>query len=125
VRLLTDTHTLVWALTGDASLSSAARSALEDSEVLVSVANLWELLLKRSRPGALLADPLPWWDKYVTRSGIQVLGIRQSHVFALGRLPELHKDPFDRILLAQAQVERLTLVSKDASLAGYGLPVLW
>jgi PIN domain nuclease of toxin-antitoxin system len=98
---------------------------MASSSVTASVANLWELLLKVSKPGALVADPVPWWTKYVTRSGIPALAIRTAHIRALAALPELHKDPFDRILVAQAIAEGMTLVSKDRFLAGYGAPVIW
>ena len=125
MKVLTDTHTLVWALTDSAQLGPEARQLLGESEVLASVANLWELLLKKDRTTALLTDPLPWWDKYVVRAGIQTLGIRLSHVIALGQLPELHRDPFDRILIAQSMVEKATLVSKDTKLRQYGIAVAW
>ncbi len=90
-----------------------------------SVANLWELLLKQGRKDALLVDPLPWWDKYVIRAGIQTLGIRLNHVMALGQLPEIHRDPFDRILIAQSIVEKVPLVSKDTHFGDYGVTVIW
>ncbi|MBS1824745.1 MAG: type II toxin-antitoxin system VapC family toxin [Acidobacteria bacterium] len=125
MRVITDTHALVWALASPKMLSRAARKVLTDSEVVASVANLWELLLKKSRPGALLTDPLPWWDKYVIRSGVAVLPIRSAHVMRLGKLPDVHNDPFDRILLAQAAAEGLALVSKDSKLSAYGIPLIW
>ena len=74
---------------------------------------------------ALVGDPIPWWEKYVVRSAIPALSIRISHIRALAGLPELHKDPFDRLLVAQSLVEGLTLVSKDETLARYGVPVIW
>ena len=92
---------------------------------MASVANLWELLLKTRKKDALLTDPLAWWGKYVLATRIPTLGIRTGHVMALGRLPEIHKDPFDRILVAQAMVEKLPLVSKDSHLAAYGIPMIW
>jgi len=125
MRVLTDTHTLVWAISDPESLSAAAHKALATATVAASAANFWELVLKASKPGALVADPLPWWTKYVTRSGIPALAIRTPHVRALASLPELHKDPFDRILVAQAIAEGMTLVSKDPILTGYGAPVIW
>ena len=125
MKVLTDTHTLVWGLSDTAKLSSEARDVLSESEVFASVANLWELLLKKGKKDALLADPLPWWDKYVVRTGIPTLGIRQSHVMAIGQLPNIHKDPFDRILIAQAMVEKAVLISKDSGLAAYGVSVVW
>ena len=125
MRVLTDTHTLVWALTNPEALGRAAHEALARSPFTASVANLWELVLKTRKPGSLVADPLPWWEKYVVRSGIGVLAIRTRHIVSLAALPDLHKDPFDRILVAQALAEGLTLVSRDAILARYGAPVIW
>ena len=125
MKILTDTHTLVWALSDPEALGSAARDALATFPFTASVANLWELTLKARKPGALVADPLLWWDKYVVRQGIRALAIRTPHIRALAGLPDLHKDPFDRILVAQALSEQLTLASKDAILARYGVPLVW
>lgn len=124
MKILTDTHTLVWALSRPEQLGEGARTALGRSTFTASAANLWELLLKARKPGALVSDPLPWWDKYVQRQ-IPTLAIRTSHIRRLANLPELHKDPFDRILVAQALEEGLTLASKDALLVQYGVPVVW
>lgn len=125
VKVLTDTHTLVWALSDPEALGSEARATLAAYPFTASVANLWELLLKIRKPGALVADPLRWWEKYVLRTGIPTLLIRVGHVMALGRLPEIHKDPFDRILVAQSIAERFPLVSKDVHLAEYGISLIW
>ena len=125
MKVLTDTHTLVWALSNPEMLGPSAHAALEKSPFTASVANLWELVLKMSKPGALVADPLPWWEKYVVGPRIPALPIRIAHIRALARLPDLHKDPFDRILVAQTLAEGLTLASKDATLARYGVPVVW
>ncbi|HME06501.1 MAG TPA: type II toxin-antitoxin system VapC family toxin [Bryobacteraceae bacterium] len=125
MKVLTDTHTLVWAISNPDVLGAEARVALGGSPFTASVANFWELVLKSSKPGALIGDPVPWWTKYVTQPGIPALAIRTTHIHALAALPELHKDPFDRILVAQAIAEGLTLVSKDAVLARYGVPVIW
>jgi PIN domain nuclease of toxin-antitoxin system len=125
LKVLTDTHTLVWALSEPEALGVQARVALTESPFTASVANLWELILKSRKPGALVADPLPWWEKYVVRSRIPALAIRTAHIRALAGLPEFHKDPFDRILVAQALAEGLTLATKDAVLARYGVPVVW
>ena len=124
-KVLVDTHTLVWALSDSSRLSEVARAAVTSSEVVVSVAILWELLLKKGKTDCLLADPLPWWNRYVIRSGIPVLSIRNTHVATLDALPEIHKDPFDRILLAQAIVEKTPFVTKDSSLAAYGVRLIW
>jgi PIN domain nuclease of toxin-antitoxin system len=89
------------------------------------VVNLWELVLNSRRPGALLADPLPWWEKYVIRVQIPALAIRAAHIRVLAGLPDYHKDPFDRILVAQALAESCTLATRDAMLARYGVPLVW
>lgn len=125
MRFLTDTHTLVWALSTPDSLGAGARAALAEFPFTASVANLWELVLKARKPGALVADPLPWWEKYVIGRRIPALAIRAAHIRRLAGLPDLHKDPFDRILVAQALAERLTLLTKDGLLARYGVPVVW
>ncbi len=125
IKILTDTHTLVWALSSPEILGAGARAALAGSWFTASAANLWELLLKSRKPGALIADPIPWWEKYVTGPRIPTLAIRTAHIRALANLPELHKDPFDRILVAQALAENLTLATKEAALARYGAPVVW
>lgn len=125
MKVLLDTHSLVWALSAPESLSSKARRILADSEVVASVANLWELLLKAPKKDALLTDPLAWWERHVSPNAIAILSIRVSHVAALGRLPEIHRDPFDRILIAQALVENLPLVSKDVRLSEYKVHILW
>ena len=125
MKVLTDTHTLVWALSEPEALGAKARAGLAESPFTASVANLWELVLKARKPGALIADPLPWWEKYVVGARIPALAIRTAHIRALSGMPELHKDPFDRILVAQAIAEDLVLATKDATLARYGVAVVW
>ena len=104
---------------------TAAHAALAGSPFTSSMANLWELVLNSHKPGALVGGPLPWWEKYVRGPRIPTLVIRTRHMRKLAGLPDLHKDPFDRILVAQALAEGLTLITKDASLARYGVPVVW
>ena len=125
MTVLTDTHTLVWALSAPELLGIGVRKALTQYPFTASVANLWELILKSGKPGALLAEPVGWWAKYVERLQIPVLAIRSSHVLAMSALPDLHRDPFDRILLGQAIEEGLTLATKDNQLARYGVATVW
>ena len=124
MRALADTHTLVWALTEPDKLGRHARRAL-DGGVVASVAILWELCIKARRPGALLEDPVSWWKEMVSGMGIPVLGIGEDHVFALASLEAIHKDPFDRIMVAQAMVEKLPLVTRDGHLSQYGIETIW
>ena len=125
MKVLTDTHTLIWALADPDALGPEARKALAGSPYTASVANFWELVLKSRKPGTLVTDPVPWWQKYVVRAGIPALPIRAAHIRRLAALPEIHKDPFDRILVAQALVEGFTLATKDKMLIRYGAPVVW
>jgi PIN domain nuclease of toxin-antitoxin system len=120
-----DTHALVWAVSNPELLSTAARAAFENEEIVASVASLWELSLKSGKKNALVADPVPWWRKYVMDKGVFTLPIRIADVIALCSLAEIHKDPFDRILIAQSLSEGLPLVTKDENLALYGVLTIW
>lgn len=81
--------------------------------------------MKGRKPGALVTDPLPWWARFVPRASIPRVAIRTAHIRALAGFPELHNDPFDRILVAQALAERLTIAAKDEFLSRYNVPVIW
>ncbi len=122
---LLDTHAVVWASISPDLLSERAREAVDSKRIKVSVASLWELMIKKNRKGAPVADPLEWWERNIVRASIEVLAIRTRHVAMLGRLPEHHRDPFDRILIAQALEEQLSIVTADAAIARYGIPTVW
>ena len=125
MRVLADTHALVWAVSSPELLSSAALAAFENEEIVASVASLWELSLKSGKKNALLANPVPWWRKYVTDKGVFTLPIRTADVIVLSSLAEIHKDPFDRILVAQSLSEGIPLITRDEHLALYGIPTIW
>jgi PIN domain nuclease of toxin-antitoxin system len=125
VRVLADTHALVWAVSNPELLGSAALAAFENEEIVASVASLWELSLKSGKKNALLADPVRWWRKYVTDKSVFTLPIRTGDVIVLSSLAEIHKDPFDRILVAQSLSEAIPLVTRDEHLALYGIPTIW
>lgn len=122
---LLDTHALVWAVTIPERLPPRVRQILGAGEGMASVVSYWELMLKKGRQTALVVEPKAWWERYISRPAVAVLPVRVTHVDQLETLPELHRDPFDRMLLAQALAEGLTLASKDGSLARYGAPVVW
>ena len=123
MRLLLDTHVLLWALTDDPSLSAAARAAIVDgrNRVVVSAVSAWEITIKRSlgklRAPADLA-------KEVAAHRFTPLAVSLEHALAVGALPDLHRDPFDRLLVAQAGVEGLTIVTRDRAIARYDVDVL-
>jgi PIN domain nuclease of toxin-antitoxin system len=91
----------------------------------VSVVSLWELIVKKNRATRPVADPVAWWDRYIVRTEAEVVAIRVSHLIELDRLPELHSDPFDRMLIAQALSEQLRLVSADRAFGGYPVQTVW
>ncbi len=122
MRVLADTHALVWAVNSPELLSGTALAAFENEEIVTS---LWELSLKSGKKNALVADPVPWWRKYVTDKGVFTLPIRTADVIALNSLADIHEDPFDRILIAQSLSEGIPLITKDGHLALYGVPTIW
>jgi PIN domain nuclease of toxin-antitoxin system len=123
VRLLLDTHALLWWLADDPRLGAETREAVADSEVvLVSTASAWEIALKKGLGKLTAPDDLP---SQLVRHQFTVLPIHLSHTVRYGDLPLIHRDPFDRMLVAQAQVEGLTIVSGDPAIAAYDVDVLF
>ena len=124
MRLLLDTHVLLWWLGDDRRLKNPERAAIADAETLVyiSAATLWEIAIKKqSRRLEVDVDAL---ERELTAGAMVELPVRWSHANAVAGLPRHHDDPFDRMLLAQAQVEGLVLVSYDARLRQYGVALL-
>lgn len=123
-RLLVDTHALLWWLTDDSALSTAAREAIADpvNEPLVSTASAWEIAIKRSLGKLSAPDDLP---TTIVEQGFSWLPIGADHAWHLRTLPFHHRDPFDRVLVAQALVERLPIVTTDSHLCRYGVNVRW
>ncbi len=124
-RFLFDTHALIWAAGGPERLSTRARELVSEGRAVVSVVSLWELVIKRRRASAPVADPLLWWERYVTGAGIQTLPVLIEHVAQLDRLPDLHRDPFDRMLIAQALAERIPLLTSDPLIQAYPVQTVW
>lgn len=128
MRVLLDTHALVWALAEPDRLSPRARAALVDpaTVVFVSLTSAWELAilqgLERVRLQVSLAS---LFTEGLAALGIRLLPIRLHHVTGVACLPQHHRDPFDRLLVATALAERLTVVSADRAFTRYGVPVLW
>jgi PIN domain nuclease of toxin-antitoxin system len=122
---LLDTGTLLWILTAPDRLSQPARDVVASGGSVLSVASYWEVVIK-TRKGLLpISDPVSWWTRTTELFGRRILPIRASHVTALAALPDLHRDPFDRILIAQAVAEGLPLVSSDSQIAAYPVRVIW
>lgn len=125
MRLLLDTHILLWRLAGSERLSRGALTLMDEtaSEVMASTASIWEVAIKWSLRKGLPSDmPLSGRDfaAALLEAGIDVLPIEPAHTVALDDLPLHHRDPFDRLLIATAQHEGLRLLTSDAQLAAYG-----
>jgi len=122
VSLLLDTHVILWWLTDDLTLSDEVKTRLDDEpDVYVSPASLWEVTIKQSI--GKLSEPIDVAEE-IRDSGFRELPITFHHAIAAGRLPLIHRDPFDRMLVAQAQCEGLTLASRDPHVQRYDVALL-
>ena len=128
MRVLLDTHVLLWWLFDDLGLSASARALIADpgNAVLVSSASAWEIAIKH-RLGKLpeakeAVENLP---RLLREARIESLPITVEHALAAGALPGPHRDPFDRMLIAQSRIENLPVVTADPVFAQYSVPVLW
>lgn len=128
MRLLLDTHAFLWWLAGNTRLSSAARRAVDDTsnDVIVSAATAWEITTKH-RVGKLPEAEAVALNVTggIASQGFDELAITVEDAERAGRLPGTHRDPFDRMLIAQALTHNLTVVSIDSVFDGYGVPRLW
>ena len=128
MKLLLDTHAFLWFIMGSANLSDKARILIEDpaNERLLSVASLWEIAIKASLGKLALSssfeDLIP---EQLRLNGIGLLNIRVDHLSVLTTLPFHHRDPFDRLIIAQAILENFPVVSIDAAFDTYGITRLW
>lgn len=125
MKLLLDTHLLLWAAGQPDRLSADARGLIESAqnELFFSAANLWEIVIKRGLGRADFKVDARLLRRGLLDNGYSELPIASEHVVAIEGLPSIHKDPFDRVLLAQAQVEGITLLTADPALAEYPGPV--
>lgn len=123
MNLLLDTHVLLWALADDPALSGQARDAIVDgrNRVLVSAASAWEITIKAALGKVRAPDDLL---VQLERARFEPLDVTIPHTLAVGALPGHHADPFDRLLVAQARTERLTLVTRDGDIARYDVATL-
>jgi len=127
VKLLLDTHVLLWAASEPAQLSTELRDILEDGaqEVLVSVVTGWEIAIKQSLGKLELPRPAEQWvPEVLRRTGFDLAGVGLAAALRVRGLPWHHRDPFDRLLIAQAAEDGYTLVTRDEILGDYGVPIL-
>ncbi len=126
MRFLIDTHVLIWFLQGDESLSLDKRSLIIDGEndVLVSIASLWGIAIKLSRGKLELTESLSSIAQRMQSEAIETFQIETSHLVRLASLPFHHKDPFDRMIVAQSLDEGLPVITNDSHFADYGVELL-
>jgi PIN domain nuclease of toxin-antitoxin system len=128
MRALLDTHTFLWFITADPKLSRSAQQILSagSNELYLSVAGLWEIAIKVGIGRLPLPQPLdPFLPEQLRINRVELLTIAPRHVLAVAHLPLHHRDPFDRLIIAQAMQEGLPIVSADVTFDHYGVPRLW
>lgn len=126
MKILLDTHILLWALSNDERLPEKARELIEneENEIYYSIISLWEVEIKHlAHPDAMPVSAEEIWE-YCEQSGYQKITIKENHIFAMGELKRErdaspHKDPFDRMLICQASVENMIFVTHDSLIPGY------
>jgi PIN domain nuclease of toxin-antitoxin system len=116
---LLDTHTTLWALDRPEALGSSVRNAVSSGPNVLSVVSYWEVVIKSMKGNLDIGDPRLWWQEALQQLAATVLLLRPDHIAAIYGLAPIHKDPFDRMLIAQATVEGLALVSSDGEIARY------
>ncbi|MGH9381247.1 MAG: type II toxin-antitoxin system VapC family toxin [Thermoanaerobaculia bacterium] len=126
--LLLDTHTFLWFVFDDPRLSVPAAAAISDAEVepILSIASLWEITIKRQLGKLDLGmDLTTFFRRYIEERSVTVLSIESSHLIAYDELPLHHRDPFDRLLVAQARALDAPIVTADPNFEGYELEIVW
>lgn len=128
MRLLLDTHTFLWFILDDPQLSAKADALISDpsNDIDVSPASYWEIAIKISVKKYSLPEPYEvFMEREITANNFRILHIEPGHTAAVSKMPFHHRDPFDRLIVAQAMVEQIAVVSYDAVLDAYGITRLW
>ena len=128
MNAILDTHTFLWMVTDDRRLSETARQVIADgaNQLFLSAASIWEIVLKAGAGKLRLqGGPARFLEREIQRNHLSALPIQSAHILRVPSLPAIHKDPFDRLLVAQAQVENLPLITADPELTRYPVQVIW
>ena len=128
MKFLLDTHVFLWMAAEPEKLSAKAEECImnADNTLYLSIVSLWEMQIKTQLGKLALDVPLDeLWHKQQIEADILLLLTREAHVWELGNLPQLHRDPFDRLLIAQSQYEKIALISADGIIAKYETRVVW
>jgi PIN domain nuclease of toxin-antitoxin system len=127
MNLLLDTHTLIWYTEGSDRLSSSAKSEIRNPANIkfISIASLWEIVIKSSRSKLELKQSFVEIIRFLKVDNMQILDVRIDHLKTLLTLPYNHNDPFDRLIISQAISENMAIVSTDKHFASYNVNVIW
>jgi PIN domain nuclease of toxin-antitoxin system len=127
MKLLLDTHAFLWFIANNPRLSAKAKALLEsDLELLINTASLWEIAIKTSIGKLVLAQPYDIFIRQqLEQNSIEILPVKLEHLIIVATLPFHHRDPFDRLLIAQAMSEDLSVVSADQAFDTYAVQRLW
>lgn len=127
MNLLIDTHALIWFLNGDEQLSKKAKYAIEEdsNNKIVSIASIWEIAIKVSLKRLKFAHGFEQFLTLIEDNGFEILPISFEHAVILSNLEFIHRDPFDRLLIAQCKSEGLSIISKDELIGQYNIPLIW
>ena len=126
MRQLLDTHSFIWFVMGNPRISPRLRSLIEDNQNLLSIASVWEMAIKHS--SGKLSFGLPFRifiEQQLSLNSIELLSINLDHIDVIAALPFHHRDPFDRLLIAQSMVERIPILSADSAFDAYPINRLW
>jgi len=124
---LLDTHAAMWFFNGDTKLSKTAEQIIRDlsNPVCISIASAWEIAIKTGLGKLDFDGKVAGFIRLAQTNDIAILPIKTAHLTALETLPQIHRDPFDRLLMATALAERMTLVTRDENIARYTVPQIW
>lgn len=128
MRLLIDTHTLIWAMDDPSKLSGLATTALQDpaNDLLLSAATVWDMAIKFGQGKLRLSlSYRTWMEKAIADLGLAILPVTIEYAEQQAQLPTYHKDPFDRLIIAQAMIENIPVVCDDAAFDAYGISRVW
>ncbi len=125
--MLLDTHSLIWFLNGDENLSEKAKSVIEDpsNSKIVSIASIWEIAIKISLDKFRFPKGFKYFLEMIEDNGFEILPITFEHALELSALEFIHRDPFDRLLVAQCKCDNLVIVTKDDNIKHYKIKTIW
>ena len=124
--ILIDTHTLIWFMFDDSQLSEVALSKIKsEDKVYVSVASLWEIAIKQSLGKLKITNSIQDITDKCAEADILILPLEPKHLDYIKELPDIHRDPFDRLIISQAVTEEMTLITKDNTIPQYDVKTFW